>query len=100
MPRKDPEKNKEWQKQYHKRIEYHRQYHRDNKERRNKIRDEYYRKKHPNCKPQDSYHDFETHRELAMSSGIRTQMEWRECCKIGLMPNGIHSRPDRVFMRK
>ena len=59
-----------------------------------------YRKiKNPNIKRRDSYHDFETHRELAMSSGIQSYNEWRECFKLGLMPDGIYSSPDREFRR-
>lgn len=81
-------------------MEYQRQYHKDNKEKRNKMRAENYRKKHPNYKPRITHYDFETHRELAMNSGIQSQPEWRECSKRGLLPDGIHSRPDRVFRRK
>ena len=86
MPHKDPEKQRE--------------YNRDNKERRNKISLEWYRKKHPNAKHYDSYCDFETHRELAIHSGIQSKQEWRECFKLGLMPDGIYADPERVFRRK
>ncbi len=59
-----------------------------------------YRKiKNPNIKPRDSYCDFETHREFAMNSGIQSYNEWRECFKLGLMPDGIYSSPDREFRR-
>ena len=61
---------------------------------------EKYRKEHPNVKHYDSYHDFETHRELAMNSGIENMREWRECCKIGLMPDGIYCNPHKKFRRK
>ena len=83
-------------------MEYQRQYHRDNKERRNKMRTEYYRKKHPNYKPRrDSPHyDFETHRELAINSGIQSQREWHECYKLGFMPDMIYFNPDKAFRRK
>ena len=61
---------------------------------------ERYRKEHPNAKRHESFYEFDTHYQLAIHSGIQSNHEWRECCKIGLMPNGIHSRPDRVFRRK
>ena len=48
-------------------------------------------------KRRDSYYDFETHRQLAMSSGIRTAMEWYECHKRGFMPDGIYSDPSKPF---
>ena len=44
----------------------------DYAERAREYQRNYRKKKNPNYKPQDSYHDFETHRELAMSSGIKT----------------------------
>ena len=58
-----------------------------------------YRRKKLGQKPNE-FHDFETHRGLAMSSGIRTQMEWYECHKMGLFPDGIYSNPDQAFSRK
>ena len=75
MPRKDPEKQKEYYRQYK-------------------------QKKNPNYKPHDSYYDFETHRELAMSSGIQSMREWRECFKLGFMPNWIYYSPERAFRRQ
>ena len=60
---------------------------------------ERYIKEHPNAKRRDSYCDFETHREFAMNSGIQSYNEWRECFKLGLMPDGIYSSPDREFRR-
>ena len=80
-------------------MEYQRQYHKDNKEKRNKMRAENYRKKHPNYKPRITHYDFETHRELAMNSGIRTSFEWHECHELGLMPDGIYHAPDKTFSR-
>ena len=77
MPYKDPEKKKEY----------------DIKRWRNRHR------RKPSQTPNE-FHDFETHRELAMSSGIRTQMEWYECHKMGLFPDGIYSNPDQSFGRK
>ena len=60
-----------------------------------------YRKiKNPNYKPQDSYHDFETHRELAINSGIENSREWHECFKLGLMPDGIYLDPYQAFRRE
>ena len=62
-----------------------------------------YRKTHPQVRKyyaQDSYHDFETHRELAINSGIRTEREWYECHKIGLFPDGIYQNPNTAFRRK
>ena len=61
---------------------------------------ECYRKKHPNVKRRDAYYDFETHRELAMNSGINGSREWHECYKMGLFPDGIYHSPDDVFKRK
>lgn len=79
MPIKDPEKSRE----------YHREYMR-------KFRKE----KNPNAKHHGSYYDLETHRELAMNSGIQSQPEWCECHKRGFMPDGIYFTPDREFRRK
>ena len=92
MPRKDPKKCR--YKNFNTDLEYMRQW---KKEHPNYDRERYIKK---NPIPMHTYHDFETHRELAMSSGIRTHREWRECCKMGLIPNGIYSSPDRVFRRK
>ncbi len=61
---------------------------------------EWYGKKHPNVKRHDSYYDFETHRELAMNSGIENMREWLECSKRGLLPDGIYSHPENIFRRK
>ena len=96
MPRKDQKD----------RMEYHREWRNKNpnymKEWRKKNPNagwERYRKENPNAKRRDSYYDFETHREFAMSSGIQSYDEWRECFKLGLMPDGIYSSPDREFRR-
>ena len=70
---------------------------------------ERYRKEHPNVRPQslsdmkercDSYYDFETHRELAINSGIEYIREWRECHTRGFMPDGIYRNPDKTFNPK
>jgi hypothetical protein len=82
MPRKSD-------KAYRERREYQRQWEREN-----------YRKKHPLSLHYDSYYDFETHRELAIHSGINYAKEWYECHTMGLMPNGIYHSPDRTFGRK
>ena len=97
MPRKDPEERKEYQREWENR----------NKEKRSEYRIEWrkehpnyhieHRKKHPNVKRHDSHYDFETHRELAMNSGIQNQREWFECSKRGLLPDGIYSHPDQSF---
>ena len=89
MPRKDLEKNREYQREWRKK----------NPDYSSKFHKLLYRKKHPNVKHYDSYHDYETHHQLAMSSGIRTQKEWFECFKQGLMPDGIYTDPSRVFRR-
>ncbi len=90
MPIKDPEKRREYQKEWKKKnSKYNSKYQRN------------YRKiKNPNVKHHDSYYDFETHRELAMSSGIQSQREWRECYIRGFMPNGIYIDPERSFRRQ
>ena len=75
MPRKDPEKQKE----------YHRDYMRMYKGYKSK---------------RDSFYDFETHRELAMNSGIKESREWKECHQRGFMPDEIYADPSRAFRRK
>ena len=95
MTDKDPEK----------RREYHREWRKKNKEKNREYRRDYFRnryiKKHPNVKRRFSgYYDFETHRELAMSSGVENMREWIECSKLGLLPDGIHSHPEKAFRRK
>ena len=91
MARKDSEK----------RREYHREWRKKNKEYRIDYFRNRYIKKHPNVKRRFSgYYDFETHRELAMSSGIQSQREWVECSKLRLLPDGIHSHPEKAFRRK
>ncbi len=122
MPIKDPEKRREYQRQYRKehpnyqidvlkkmkknpeRYKQHclkgRQYHSDNRERRNKTRLESYYKTHPNSKPRITHYDFETHRELAINSGIQQQREWYECHKMGLMPDGIYRNLHEAFRRQ
>ncbi len=80
MPYKDPEKQREeWHKYYLKKC----------------------KKKDPNYKPRITgrYYYFEAHHQLAMSSGIESAWEWRECFKLGLMPDGMYSNPDNAFRR-
>ena len=48
----------------------------------------------------DNFYDFQTHKELAVQSGIMNSREWVECHKMGLMPEGIYSKPERKFRRK
>ncbi len=99
MPYKDPEKRREYDRQWKKNNpEKFRQY----LDRHATKRKLLYRKKHPQVRKYayDSYHDFETHHELAMSSGIQSQNEWLECFKLGLMPDGIYQSPYRAFRRK
>ena len=59
-----------------------------------------YLKIHPNTRSRDSYHDFETHRELAVNSGIQSQPEWVECHQRGFFPDGIYRNPDKTFNPK
>ena len=69
MAHKDPEKRREYQREW---------------ERKNRNKNFH-------------HYDFETHRELAMNSGIETQREWWECHKMGLIPNGIYADPPQAF---
>ena len=48
----------------------------------------------------DNFYNFQTHKELAVHSGIMNAKEWNECHKMGLMPEGIYSSPPRKFRRK
>ena len=60
------------------------------------------KKKDPNYKPSkglNAFHDYETHHQLAMSSGIRSEREWTECFQRGFMPDGIYSYPAKAFKR-
>ena len=92
MPHKDPEKRKE----------YDRQWHKENKdpEKRREYQRNYRKIKNPNIKRHDSYLDFETHHQLAMSSGIQSQREWYECHRMRLLPDGIYQNPNKAFGRK
>ena len=72
----------------------------NNRGRYNALQRKSYLKIHPNTISHDSYYDFETHRELAISSGIQSHPEWIECYKLGFMPDGIYRNPDREFKRK
>ena len=94
MVYKDPEKQRE--------------YYRKNAERRKEYQREWAfkkaKEKNPNAKHRDgnffrNFYDFETHRELAMSSGIQNQREWVECHQRGFLPDGIYSNPNQVFRR-
>ena len=78
----NPEKRREW----------HREYQREWALKKAK-------EKNPNAK-HHSFYDFETHRELAINSGIQSQREWFECFKLELMPDGIYQNPNKVFRRK
>ena len=87
MPHKDPEKY----------MEYHREWRKKNPN----YMKEWRKKKDPDYEPRkDSYHDFETHRELAINSGIENSREWHECFKLGLMPDGIYLDPYQAFRRE
>ena len=79
MAHKDPEKRREYKREWYLK---------------------YAKEKNPNYKPQIKYYDFETHRELAMNSGIQSQPEWVECHQRGFLPDGIVQNPDRKFMRE
>tara|TARA_B100000029_G_C17277509_1_gene852220 strand:+ start:233 stop:628 length:396 start_codon:yes stop_codon:yes gene_type:complete len=50
-------------------------------------------------KQQIEFYDYDTHKQLAMNSGIRTSFEWHECHELGLMPDGIYHDPDKTFSR-
>ena len=65
---------------------------------RKEYQDEYNRKRRKRL-PRPPFHDFETHRELAINSGIRTQREWTECSERGFLPDGIYSYPAKIFKR-
>ena len=80
-----------------KRREYHRQWKKEHPGYNRKWWRSWKKKKDPNYKPRITFHDYETHRELAMASGIKTQPEWVECYKLGFMPDGIYFSPDREF---
>ena len=96
MAYKDLEKKKKYQKQYFK--HYKRNASQVNRKR---ITDRNLRLRKPNGSTADGlFHDFETHRELAINSGIQNQREWSECCKMGLMPDGIYADPQQAFGRQ
>ncbi len=90
MPYKDPEKHREQQRQWRKKNPNY--------------MTEWKKKKNPNYKSRrdrrDAHYDFETHHQLAINSGIRTEREWYECHKIGLFPDGIYQNPNTAFRRK
>ena len=113
MPIKDPEKRREYDRQWkkknidpEKRREHDRQWRKKNPEKyKQKLERHhlYYGKTRTSKReyyPHNSYHDFETHRELAINCGIQNQREWFECFKLGLMPDGIYQNPNKAFGRK
>ena len=83
MPHKDPEKRRE--------------YYQNNKEQKREYQRNYRKINNPSVR---HYYDFETHRQLAMSSGIQCQREWYECHKMRLMPDGIYRNPNQAFGRR
>ncbi len=99
MPLKDQEKRKEFARKYAKR--YMAKLSKENREKILEYKRNWWRqnapKKNPNYKPQVTYYDFETHRELAINSGIQNEREWYECFKRGFMPDGIYGSPDKSF---
>ncbi len=90
MPRKDPEKQKE--------------YYQNNKEQKREYQRNYRKINNLNVRRYNHnlyhYYDFETHRQLAMGSGIETALEWKMCHKMGLIPDGIYRNPDQAFGRQ
>lgn len=89
MPLKDVEKRREYRKDWESK----------NKEkiRMYKIRYNEKRRLQNNSKRRNGVHlDFKTHHELALNSGIQSQTEWFECCKMGLMPEGVVYHPERL----
>ena len=74
MPYKDPEKKKKY----------------DIKRWRNRHR----------RKPGQKFYDYDTHKQLAMNSGINSAVEWHECHKMRFFPDGIYSNPNKAFRRK
>tara|TARA_B100000029_G_scaffold438802_1_gene454991 strand:+ start:319 stop:615 length:297 start_codon:yes stop_codon:yes gene_type:complete len=98
MAHKDPEKAREYYKEWReKNREKHKEYQREWYIKKAKKKDPNY--KFPS-KGLDAYHDYETHHQLAICSGIRTEREWTECFQRGFMPDGIYSDPSRAFRRK
>ena len=88
MPYKDPEKKREY----------------DKKRWRDNVRgipfgqrDQHRRKLSPTP---NEFHDYDTHKQLAMNSGINSAVEWHECHKMRLFPDGIYSNPNKAFRRK
>ena len=93
---KNKEKNKEKQREYdRKNKEKKREYKEKNKE---KIR-EYKEKRLGRKIKRRVFYDLETHRQLAMNSGIETTVEWLEVYKMGMMPDGIVSQPSESFKK-
>ena len=106
MPRKDPEKQREYHREWRKKNPNYDRERWENGEtnpERTRVKSrEYYREKHPNCKHRYGvfHHDFETHHQLAINSGIETVLEWVMCHKMGLFPDGIYVNPADAFKRK
>mgnify|MGYP001808059394 CR=1 FL=1 len=89
MPYKDPEKRREYRKDWESK----------NKEklRMYQIRNNEKRRLQNNSKRRNGVHlDFKTHHELALNSGIQSQTEWWECHAMGLMPEGVVYHPERL----
>ena len=102
-PEKQSEYHREWrEKNKERNSDRHREWREKHMEYQRAKSREYYREKHPNCKHRYGVvnHDFETHHQLAINSGIETALEWRECVKLGLMPDGIYQNPADAFKRK
>tara|TARA_B100000029_G_scaffold328293_1_gene320612 strand:+ start:441 stop:872 length:432 start_codon:yes stop_codon:yes gene_type:complete len=59
----------------------------------------YYKKTYKPLSMSGRYYDFETHRELAINSGIENMPEWIEVHQMGLMPDGIYRRPDQYLKK-
>ncbi len=110
MPFKDPEKRKQYQKKrYWKKrsqiIERVKKWRNqpDIKERRNELERIRYAKNKDVDKrwlKSTKYYDFETHRQLAIHSGIKTVSEWFECYRLGFFPIGIYCSPEQMFQSK
>ena len=101
---KNKEKNKEQQREYKREYreknkeklrEHIREYREKNKE---KIR-EHNQKRLGRKIKRRVFYDLETHRQLAMNSGIETVREWIEVYKMGMMPDGIVCRLSEFFKK-
>ena len=95
MAYKDPDYMKKYRKAQKEKIA---KYQKDWNEKNTEHRKEYVRKKF-NFKPRKTIFDLETHRQLAMNSGIETSREWQECYQLGLFPDGICCTPQEHFRK-